>query len=275
MISRSRNSGGLIPQLVVALGLMLCVAGGCAGPGVAGSTRQFPKGTGFIKCEFVFEGESRPLWVFVPKDYHSGRRYPTILFLHGLFEAGHTGDACLTGGLGPVIARKPEKWPFITVFPQSDGTWRGEDRDRLAMAALEFAQREYAVDPDRIILAGLSYGALGTWQIGARHPERFAALVPVSGHRATEVVERIVMLPVWAFAFASDPWVSSTGSEEMCREIGRNGGEARLTEFAGVGHDGWGLAVDQSDLVAWMLSRRRAPTGHEPRPVEAVASTID
>src|SRR6185503_2437513 len=114
-----------------------------------------------------------------------------------------------------------------TIFPQSTGTWCGDDRDRLAIAALDFAQREYSIDPDRVILAGLSYGALGTWQIGAKHTDRFAALVPVSGHRATELVERLVLLPVWAFDTRGDPIVSSKSSEEMCQELQKRGGIAR------------------------------------------------
>jgi predicted peptidase len=103
----------------------------------------------------------------------------------------------------------------------------------------------------------LSYGGLGTWEIGARHPNRFAALVPVSGHRATDLVQRLMVLPVWAFDFKGDPFVPSAGSEEMCEQIRAQGGVARLTEFAGIGHDCWPQAVGNSELVDWMLKQRR------------------
>jgi predicted peptidase len=241
--------------LAIFAGLALFVLG-CKGDAVVRSTEKFPAGTGFVRREFEFVGKPRALWVFLPKDYSPQRKYPAVVFLHGLFEAGE-GDACLSGGLGPVIAEHPEKWPFVTIFPQSDGTWRGEQRDRLVIAALDSAERELSIDPDRVILAGLSYGALGTWQIGANHPDRFAALVPVSGHSATAVVQHLALLPVWAFDVKSDPIVNSQSSEEMCREIRQRGGAARLTEFAGMGHDCWEMVVNQSDLVDWMLKQRR------------------
>ena len=56
-------------------------------------------------------------------------------------------------------------------------------------------------------LAGLSFGALGVWEIGAQHPDRFSALVPVASPGAKEVIDRLVLLPVWAFNFRGD-WVS-------------------------------------------------------------------
>jgi predicted peptidase len=251
--SRPGHALGLLAVVIIAIFLANL---GCKGQQVARSTQAFPAETGFVRREFFFEGKPQTLWVFLPKNYQPGIKFPTIVFLHGLFEAGD-GTAALSGGLGPVIAEHPENWPFITIFPQSNGTWRGESRERLVIAALDFAQTQFSIDPDRVVLAGLSYGALGTWQIGAKHPERFAALVPVSGHSATDLVQRLVLLPVWAFDMRGDPIVKSQNSEDMVTEIKKRGGIARLTEFLGVGHDCWEQAVHESDLVDWMLKQRR------------------
>ena len=236
--------------------LVLC---GCRGDAIAGSTRRFPAGTGFVRQEFNIDGTSHTLWMFIPKAYDPQRPAPAIIFLHGLFEAGGNGENCLSAGLGPVIAKSPETWPFITIFPQSDGTWRGEQRERIAIGALDCAESRYAIDHDRVILAGLSYGALGTWEIGARHPDRFAALVPVSGHRATDLAERLIDLPIWAFSMRGDPFVGSESSETMCAQISEHGGNARLTEFSGIGHDCWDRAIADSNLVEWMLEQHRSP----------------
>jgi predicted peptidase len=251
---------------------------------VADSTQHFPQNTGFIERTIVVDGDSRPVWVFVPEDYHPGRKYPAILFLHGLWEKGNGGTNVLSAGLGPVIAQDPEHWPFITIFPQSPGDWKGPERERLAMIALDDAQRHWSIDSDRVILAGLSYGGLGVWEIGAKHPDRFAALVPVSGHQAPEWVERLVTFPIWAFASHDDPWVKSDNSVEMCRAIDACGGHARLTEFEGSSHDCWELAVSESDLVSWMLKQKREPVQRattvvgtpQPlrRPTNSAASTV-
>jgi len=261
--------------MLLALPLLGLGLGCKSGNSIARSTANFPTGTGFIRQDFVIDGQSRPLWMFIPKDYDAAHRYPAIVFLHGLFEAGAGGEQCLSAGLGPVIAKDPEHWPFITIFPQSGGTWKGAHREMLVLAALDYAQSRWSIDANRVILAGLSYGGLGTWEIGAKHPDRFAALVPVSGHRAPELVERLLLLPVWAFSFSGDPWVRCESSEVMCAEIEEHGGNARLTEFAGVGHDCWDRAVGESNLVNWMLQQRRGAIARPPAGPSPVARGAD
>ena len=47
--------------------------------------------------------------------------------------------------------------------------------------ALEQTLAAYIVDSDRVYLTGLSMGGYGTWLYGARHVERFAALLAICG----------------------------------------------------------------------------------------------
>ena len=47
------------------------------------------------------------------------------------------------------------------------------------MRVIADVRRAYPIDPERITLTGLSMGGGGTWAIGLRHPELFAALAPV------------------------------------------------------------------------------------------------
>jgi predicted peptidase len=244
------------PAVALLAALALSFSAGCRGKAVAQSTAHFRAGTGFVHNTVDLDGQSHPMWVFLPKDYDPARRYPTILFLHGLFEAGSDGSGALSGGLGPVIAQNPERWPFIVLFPQSSGTWRGEARERLALRSLDWAEQRYAIDRSRVILAGLSYGGLGTWQIGARHAGRFAALVPVAGFGDLDSADELRDVPVWAFHRRHDPFVHSQGSQQMCAQIDQLGGRARYTAFDGVGHDCWDRAVAQTDLVDWMLRQR-------------------
>ena len=235
---------------------LLLLQVGCRSNSVATSTASFPAGTGFLKHDVQIDGTSRPVWVFVPKDYRAAKRYPTILFLHGLFEAGNDGHGALSAGLGPVIAKNPQDWPFITIFPQSSGTWRGADRERFVMATLDSVQAKYAIDHDRVTLAGLSFGALGVWEIGARHPERFSALVPVASPRATDAAQRIALVPIWAFNFRGDLVISSSSADDMFAQLTARGGKPKQTKFDGIGHDCWDKAVAESELVSWMLEQR-------------------
>jgi len=257
--TRCRSTFADFVKVVAAIGLLGSIVG-CHGAEVAASTRKYaPHKTGFVERKVVCDGFIRPVWVFVPTNYDPHNLYPAILFLHGLFENGNGNVNVLGAGLGPVIARDPDHWPFITIFPQSTGSWKGDDREHLAMASLKDAEEEYAIDPDRVILAGLSFGGLGVWEIGAKHSDRFAALVPVSGPGAGDLASHLPRTPIWAFASKEDPIVKADNSEQMCKAIQSFGGRPRLTEFEGNEHDCWTMAIDQSQLVPWMLNQARNP----------------
>ena len=43
------------------------------------------------------------------------------------------------------------------------------------------AKEKFNIDEDRIYLKGESMGGGGTWYVGTRHPDIFAAIAPVYG----------------------------------------------------------------------------------------------
>ncbi|HEV8292676.1 MAG TPA: hypothetical protein VGP94_12170, partial [Tepidisphaeraceae bacterium] len=187
--------------LLIAIGL-LNIMGCVSGASVQRTTRDFPQGTGFLTRTVTVEQKERKFAVFIPRDYSPQKKYPTIVFLHGLFESGRDARRCLSAGLGPVIAKDPEHWPFISVFPQTFGSWRGASNERLVMACLDDVEASFTVDKDRVILAGLSYGGRGTWEMGAKHRDRFAALVPMSGDAAFDACNKLKDMPIWAFHYS-------------------------------------------------------------------------
>ncbi len=245
---------------------------GCTtGSSVRRSTNEFPPGTGFLTRTVTVDNKERKYAVFIPRDYatnSANKRYPTIVFLHGFFESGRDATRCLSAGLGPVIAKDPHNWPFISIFPQTMGSWRGAANERLVIACLDDVEKNFAVDEDRIILSGLSFGGRGTWEIGANHRHRFAALVPMSSDTAYEVAGRLTNIPIWAFHYSGDPIMSAAGSERMVRKIQEAGGNARLTEFNSFGHDCWTRACTETDVINWMLRQRRLDSAQAAIPLE-------
>src|SRR5262245_17024374 len=87
-----------IPLYIVLTAMLLACGFGCAGQSVAISTGHFPVARGFRMHEFHLDCKAHALCIFVPRDYTPARRYPAILFLHGIFEAGANYDKCLSGG---------------------------------------------------------------------------------------------------------------------------------------------------------------------------------
>src|SRR5690349_8328206 len=111
------------PLVVLTLVALFLSAGCQSGAKIVRSTKKYQGKTGFVERKVVVDGFIRPVWVFIPPKYDPNDLYPAILFLHGLFEQGSGNPNVLSGGLGPVIARHPDNWPFITIFPQSTGSW--------------------------------------------------------------------------------------------------------------------------------------------------------
>jgi predicted peptidase len=49
------------------------------------------------------------------------------------------------------------------------------------MNVIDIVRGEYAIDADRIYLLGHSMGGFGTWWLGQKHAELWAAIAPMSG----------------------------------------------------------------------------------------------
>ncbi len=52
-----------------------------------------------------------------------------------------------------------------------------------------------------------------------------------------------------------DDTVPVTESRRMAEAMKALGGEVRYTEYPGVGHNSWGKAYAEPDLITWMLSK--------------------
>ncbi len=207
----------------------------------------------------------------MPAEYSRDRRWPVILFLHGSREQGTDGLLPTDVGLGAGIRRHAGRWPAIVVFPQAppEHRWDGKVA-HLALATLDRTLQEFSSDLDRVYLVGLSGGGNGVWNLGYRAPERFAALVAVSGWVMREgivaadtgppypvIAARIRSLPVWIWHGDADSVVPVEESRRMVEALNAAGGEVTYTELPGVGHDAWTLVFDSPQLPRWLLAQVR------------------
>lgn len=203
---------------------------------------------------------------------------PVILFLHGAGESGSDGLVQTTVGIGPAIVRDPERFPALVVFPQASRGygWRGFNLDA-AVAALDDVERTYNdLDRNRVYVTGISMGGYGTWLLGLRQPERFAALVPVCGGldassaiRAglasdvpasdmhTWAATRLAAIPQWIFHGDADDIIPPDESRRMVKALKAAGADVRYTEYEGVRHNSWDLAYGEKELMPWVLQQRR------------------
>lgn len=191
--------------------------------------------------------------LFLPQNYEaSGKKLPLILFLHGAGERG-SGNLELVKKHGPPkLVEKNAKFPFVVVSPQcpKNERWSQQPVNELLTSIL----KNYNVDPQRVYLTGLSMGGFGTWDLAARHPERFAAIVPICGGGDPQTAEQLKSMPTWVFHGAKDGAVPLKRSQEMVDAVKAAGNKhIEFTIYPDAGHDSWTESYANPDLYVWLL----------------------
>jgi predicted esterase len=201
--------------------------------------------------------------LYVPDEYgkDSQQKWPLILYLHGSGNRGNNLDYLKVEGL-PKKLESDEIFPFLVVSPQiesQDGYWSASETTASLFTLLDEIKAAYSIDSDRIYLTGVSLGGGGTWEIGLRHPDRFAALVPVMGYYGYPfgVPDNICDLknvPIWAFHGANDETVPLDAEEDLVNALKACNGDVQLSVYPDAGHDIANEPYANSDLYKWMLS---------------------
>lgn len=203
---------------------------------------------------------SRPVggsyFLTLPRGYgRSGARWPLILYLHGGSMRGVEPAALPRGGGVPRVALADSAFPFIVVAPVLPPGRLWTDTDAL-VALLDDVQRRYAVDPARVYLTGHSMGGNGAWYLAYQHPERFAAVAPMSGPANPWWATRLRGMPVWAFHGDADSVVALRETTEMADALRAAGGDVRISVLPGRGHAILDVYEDPA-LYRWLLAHRR------------------
>lgn len=184
----------------------------------------------------------------------SGRRSPTILYLHGAGSRGRDlrviRESCFFKN---AFAREAE---MRILAPQCHAdTWF-----ELFEQLIDFAEAMHgdpAADPDRFLLCGVSMGGYAAWQLAMSRPELFAALTPVCGGGMYWNAARLKDVPVRAFHGEEDTTVLASESVHMVEAVNAGSGHAELTLYPGVGHNAWDPAFSDPGYWAWILGQRK------------------
>jgi predicted peptidase len=204
---------------------------------------------------------SRRYAVYVPRDLNLDQPAPCIVMLNGRGECGTDGQKHLAVGLIPAVLFDDKGWPFIIVCvqkPDFDSLWL--DHDDLILAALDATRKEWSIDDSRIYLTGLSQGGAGTWAIGAKHADRFAAIAPVCGFgpATEEVANALKSMPIWAFHGGKDDVVPVSATEKLAAAVKAAGGDPKVTIFPDLQHNSWDAAYRTQKLGEWFLQHKKA-----------------
>jgi predicted peptidase len=171
--------------------------------------------------------------VYVPDDYDGSRPFPLVIALHGGGGDHWAGMKMVMGSSALVIGAEkanahffPRNPPpdFIIACPNGHGYLGPGFREEGEYDVLKVVKEmisNYNIDLNRVYLTGSSKGGRGTWEIGLKYPEMFAALAPVCGGTdiARTLVRNAPRVRIHAFHGAKDRFVSVNESRAISAAI--------------------------------------------------------
>ncbi len=193
--------------------------------------------------------------------------WPLVIFLHGGGERGDDLEKIKKWGIPKLVAEEtlpPQLQGAILVSPQcpTDQAWANDLMGEALDQLLADLQNRYAVDATRIYLTGPSMGGFGTWAWAGRHPETFAAIIPICGggeYFSARDIAR-AQLPLWCFHGDNDdivPLEASLSMMRYIRQLGHTGDKARLSVLPNTPHNSWSQAYAQPELWEWLFAQQR------------------
>lgn len=141
--------------------------------------------------EMAFAGTTRTYRLYEPKTLNA--KPALLLVLHGLKGSAEEIEARTRFSFD----RLADRDGFIVVYPDAvEGQWHSGHRGETATtddvgflsALIESITKSYHVDPNRIYVSGFSNGASMSYRLGCERPDEIAAIAPVSGGLAEDLM---------------------------------------------------------------------------------------
>jgi predicted peptidase len=195
--------------------------------------------------------------LYLPNGYDKEeKRWPLILYLHGKSLRGNNPEILKNYGLAALLERDLEI-PFVVVSPQcpDDRYWMTEDETLIRL--VDHVASTYAIDQERIYVTGHSMGGRGTWLLAYKHPEKFAAIVPMSDAPLDDTwAKHIAKVPAWVFHGTKDDLESFERTQQFVEALKKARAEVKLTALPGRDHyilD----AYENQEIYDWLLQHKR------------------
>jgi len=180
--------------------------------------------------------------IVAPKNHDKSKKSPLLVALH------HMG-----GSMDGDVDRwrdAAEEVGAVLVCPQGtikmgDGAYQWgfntTEIEKNVMRAMDAAMDDFAIDQDRIVLAGFSQGGWITWHLGMTHPDTFRGLIPVGGlYRqvtgSAATPRDLKKLRVFVMVGENEQEDVVKSNREAAGSLEKLGAKVKLNVYDGVGH---------------------------------------
>ncbi len=224
-----------------------------------------------IAVETTKDAPPTAYWVTLPFEYHVGRTYPLIVALHSEFGAAQQEIDGFWGGPDGQ-GGQAHRHGYIAIAPEyiEKGNNKGYDygarSHQIVLDSLRDARQRFAVDSDRVFLAGHGMGGDAVWDIGLSHPHLFAGLLPITGaidRQPKFCLENGKALPIYAVSGEFDRELFGRSGPSLEKMLKLNF-DLIYAEYKGAGPEPFFSEIHA--LFDWMSRCQRPPP---PKEIEA------
>jgi large repetitive protein len=192
------------------------------------------------------------------------KKYPLILFLHGGGEIGPVSDNDYHLLLGARLFQdyiNLGEFNGYLFFPQIQQIEWGTSSFERANQVIDSLVKYANVDPDRVIVMGLSVGGYGTVLYSSLYPNRTAAAIPSSPSYVTTLahaIDNYVHIPFWLASGGLDPNPDPATANSFVNSFRAKGGDIRYSFFPFADHDSWTQHWIQPGMSAFWNNAHKA-----------------
>jgi len=136
--------------------------------------------------EIAKRASASPILIVAPPGYDKRHPAPLIIAFHGYGDQAGNYSRFWSGPaaeFGAILAVPQGMQPVGNGF----GWGSVDEADAIFQRVLVEVGRQYAVDPDHVVLTGFSQGGFIVLALGLRYPDRFVGVVPMAGPYIPEV----------------------------------------------------------------------------------------
>lgn len=199
-----------------------------------------------------------------PKTYNpaanDGKKYPLLIFFHGLGEKGNIYDNeyQLFHG-GDFFRQSVDNGTFdgYILAMQTTGFWGTLQYQELS-EIIDYMISNNKLDPFQISVNGLSGGGQGTWEMLINKPQYVCSALPMSWcsilYLDTTVINTVKRRPMWIFQGGKDGNPAPYTTELVRDSILGRGGNFKYTLYPKLGHGTWTTAWAEPDF--WDFQKR-------------------
>jgi S-formylglutathione hydrolase FrmB len=208
-------------------------------------------------------GKTSTVFAIVPASYEPSKAWPVLVWLHGgVGQPDDGGGASATGFLDAFADERG----FLVVAPSSfrGAEWWTPAGVALVRGALGDLARRWRVDPDRVVVAGMSDGGSGCFHLAAHDPDPYASFVAIVPHPAlTQLVGGALFgaglgaRPVWAVNGGKDPLYPSAQVEALVGKLREAGMRVDWRDVPEGGHDLASWEEKQAEILAFVAANPR------------------